>query len=55
MDDANRLKCSKCQWEEMNGYLLMIRSVLRKMMIEGDKALTRVFREFGVKKKIMKQ
>jgi len=55
MDDANRLKCSKCQWEEMNGYLLMIRSVSSKIMIEGDEAFARVFREFRVKKKIMKQ
>jgi len=55
MDDANRLKCSKCQWEEMNGYLLMIRNVLSKMMIEGDETFARVFREFEVKKKIMKQ
>jgi len=55
MDDANRLKCSKCQWEEMNCYLLMIRNVLSKMMIEGDETFTRVFREFEVKKKIMKQ
>jgi len=38
----------------MNGYLLMIRGVLSKMMIEEDEAFARVFREFGVKKKIMK-
>jgi len=33
----------------------MIRSVLIKMMIEGDETFARVFREFEVKKKIMKQ
>jgi len=33
----------------------MIRGVLSKMMIEGDKAFAKVFREFGVKKKIMKE
>ena len=40
---------------EIKGYLLMIKGVLSKMMIEGDEALAKVFREFGVKKKIMKQ
>jgi len=54
MDDANRSKCSKCQWK-IKRYLLMIRGVLSKMMIEGDEAFAKVFREIGVKKKIMKQ
>jgi len=39
---------------EIKSYLLMIRGELSKMMIEGDEAFTKVFREFGVKKKIMK-
>ena len=44
MDDANRLKYSKCQWEKQKHYLLMIGSALRKTMIEGDEGSTRVFR-----------
>jgi len=40
---------------EIKSYLLMIRDVLSKMMIEGDEAFAKVFRELGVKKKIMKQ
>jgi len=40
---------------EIKSYLLMIKGVLSKMMIEGDEAFAKVFREFGVKKKIMKQ
>ena len=40
---------------EIKSYLLMIRDVLSKMMIEGDEAFAKVCREFGVKVKIMKQ
>jgi len=39
---------------KIKSYLLMIRGELSKMMIEGDEAFAEVFREFGVKKKIMK-
>jgi len=40
---------------EIKSHLLMIRDVLSKMMIKGNEAFAKVFREFGVKKKIMKQ
>jgi len=40
---------------EIKSYLLMIRGVLSKMIIEGDEAFAEAFQEFGVKKKIMKQ
>jgi len=44
---------------EIKSYLLMIRGVLSKMMIEGDEAFVEAFveafQEFGVKKKIMIQ
>jgi len=33
----------------------MIRRALSKMVIEGVEAFAEVFREFGVRKKIMKQ
>jgi len=33
----------------------MIRRAFRKMVIEGEEAFAEAFREFGVRKKIMKQ
>jgi len=33
----------------------MIRNLFSKMEIEGVEALAEVFREFGIRKKIMKQ
>jgi len=49
------IKMQQMSVGEIKSYLLMIRDVLSKMMIEGDEAFAKVCREFGVKVKIMKQ